>query len=334
MADFVFNKKAIGSAGGRDFSTNTAFIAALPNPFVNEVFFGELFADSDFVENVDQDAPNAVDNLLLTMAAASGERPIVKSSSGSFVWTTGQDCNFAGIILDGTNLTGAGAIAAPGNRCIMTGIIARNHPSGSGFNSDGSGRNYAALFCLAHGNNLDGFNNGLSAPNTMLIGCGAAKNGRFGIRGRNATNKTNIGGCWSLGNGANQAIEGSSVGIEEFVYIDDASLSDIDDVFINQVIANLGFVNFAADDFRLAAGSVLLAAGFPVLHKSRIDFGSLSTQKWQYATVDAFGNDLLLPYGTRMNVGPDQPAIPPTVITNVFNQIPLTLEVTDPRISI
>lgn len=301
MVDFVANTSTIGADGGRDFSTFAAYKVTLPNPFVNETFEGVLFADSDFDEmNLDISTPNAGDPASFIVRAAVGELPVFKPASGSggniiLIGNRGQQ-SIVGITVDGANLTGNinGFFSDNDANNFVVGCVAKNMPgTGVGFLS--SSQHLIRVFCLAANCGGDGFNNTNSAG--PIIGCGAV-GCATGFKSGNVAKPLLLTACWSLDNTTD--IDAASVTLRRFLYISDASIADADDVFINQVPANLGFENFAGGDYRLKIGSVLIAKGFPFWNRGQAAAPVIPL-------VDAFGGTILVTYGLRMNIGPSQP---------------------------
>lgn len=326
MANFVYNDKDIGSAGGRDFALLASFLSGLPNPFVNEMWRGRLFADGDFDEkNLGINAPNSPsDNANLIVHGAAGEQPVFKPAVGtaSYIFSVAVSSMLAGVIADGVNLTVASRLFLYNGRGDITGCTARNGPL-HGF--DGFTQDIMWVYCLADNcPNGHGFTN--PDGNSLALGCGAALCDN-GFVGRSGTNFLRLVGCWALNNIT--ADLGSFIIAQRFVYISDASIGAADDVFLNQVPANLGFVNFAARDYRLAAGSALLGMGDPLSNKERGIFVAPPREYNQWAVRDAFGNPVRLDYGQRMNIGPCQPSG-----TSIVNTLPVALAVADPRITL
>ena len=312
MADFVLNTETIGSAVGRDFSTLAAYIAALPNPFVNEVRNGVVRADSDFDEKdiFVRPANRPADNNDLMVHGIPGETPTFKPASGSFtrILFLEQDMSLTGITVDGVNRTGGSGrgIEVNGFQNPVVGCVARNLVNG--FRNIGAGPSFW-LYCLAENCSGVGIGGDNALNNTQAMGCGAVLCGT-GYQGRNATNRLITNACWSL---SNTLAIGTDTKDHKFLYISDASFGAGDDVFINQIPGNLGFVNFAGGDYRLAAGSLLIAAGRPIWNR-RHDLVPLALDYLQWAVQDAFGTQIEFAYGSRMNIGPFQPSravVPP-----------------------
>ncbi len=312
MADFVANVDDIGSAVGRDFSTLGAFLASLSFPFGNQSFEGIVHADSDFDEkNLTIGANNnTVDNPFLMVHGAAGELPVFKPAAGgaSFGFQLRRHISLAGIEMDGVNITGSPPLFTITQQDgTIVGCVARNGP-GRGFNMGAAGDPELVVYCLADGCAAEGFSSDNPGNNQHAIGCGAA-GCAVGFKSGFVSRKLALTSIWALNNTVDLDAASIDIGRSKFVYISDASFGAADDIFINQVPANLGFVNFAGGDFRLAAGSVLLAAGFPMWND---DVGiSVSIAIWQFvqfAVRDAFGQRVGFDYGQRMNVGPFQPA--------------------------
>lgn len=306
MADFVVNTETIGSDGARDFSTLAAYLAALPNPFVNEVRNGVLRADSDFDEKdiLVRPANRPADNNDLMVHGIPGETPTFKPASGSAtrILFLEQDMSLTGITVDGVNLTGGSqrGIEVNGAQDPVVGCVARNLVNG--YRNIGAGPSFW-LYCLAENCSGVGIGGDNALNNSQAMGCGAVLCG-VGYQGRNATNKLITNACWALNNTTDI---GTDTKDHKFLYISDASQADIDDVFINQIPADLGFVNFAGGDYRLKTDSLLIAKGRPIWNR-RHDLNNLSLDYLQWGIQDAFGRGIAFDYGTRMNIGPFQPA--------------------------
>lgn len=324
MADFVAVVETIGSAEGRDFALLASYLSALPAPFANETREGQVFADSDFDEmNVNISTPNALDPGKLMVHSVLGEIPVFKPASGAGgrIFEVGDrgGVSVVGLTADAANVTGNSSgflINSDANNSVV-GCVARNTPGlGAGFIAAGS-QHLLRVFCLAENCGGEGYLNVNSAG--PIIGCGSV-GCAIGFKSANVAKPLALTACWSLNNTTD--IDAASVGLRRFLYISDASIADADDVFINQDPATLGFVNFAGGDFRLAIGSVLVAKGFPVWNRGQAANPVIPLQ-------DAFGQAIGFDYGTRMNIGPFQPA---RIL--FVNQLPLSLGVTDPRISL
>ena len=310
MADLVVATKTIGSAGGRDFSTLVAYRGSLPNPFGNTRQEGILFADGDFDEqSVNFGAPLAADNVRLFLHGKIGELPTFKPASGSprHILRLGNDVNVAGITCDGANISlgDEGLFRTAGARVHITGCVARNAPK---FGFAGTNGEIALwLYCLADNCVDDGFGGTFIGNPTHAIGCGAALCGT-GFGGTSPALFYLL-SCWALSNTLD--IEDSSIHVNgrNFVYISDTSIPAKDDVFRNQVPANLGFVNFPGRDYRLAAGSALIGKGEPIWSgENKIQpSGILRFAYLQLGIQDAFSQKVGLDFGTRMNIGPFQP---------------------------
>lgn len=320
MANFSHIKESIGSAGGRNFSTLLAYLTALPNPFVNEARDGAVHADSDFDEhNLGIQPGNAGDNPSLHIHGALGELPVFKPASGAggTVITIATNMSLVGLTADGANLTGSPSMFQVSvTRASLIGCVARNAVIGI---NNLSGSDITLVYCLAENCSGDGITANFPGSNSWYLGCGVVNCG-VGFAGRSGTIKAIIISSWALNNTID--IEASTIAQAKFVYISDESWPAGDDVFRNQVPANLGFVNFAGGDYRLAAGSPLIAMGYPLWSTDLPTGGARPSPVasvagiLQLGTQDAFGQSVGLDFGTRMNIGPFQPgraeAVPDT----------------------
>lgn len=301
MAAYTVENKSIGTAS-RDFATISLWEATVAGN-VNKGQIGEVFADSDFDERpiLSSAAPTDRPSTMPILRAAAGQRPVIKPTTNGDVLTV-FNTQVHGLTIDGTNQTSGIGIKITGGKPLISECEVKNC-AGDGIKSTAQ---IIILLCLAHNNGGNGIFTTVNQSSVVL--CGAAKNGGIGLR--HDSGFCDYRSCWSLDNTGDD-VKDADLTDTRFIYISDTSITNQgtpsfpDDIFESQTSGDLGFVDFANNNFRLDENSLLRLMGgmySQILLQSNINLGHPQIR------FDVFGNSLVPQFGDRYDVGPHQPS--------------------------